>query len=374
VLVRKIHAQHPTLLLDETDAAFKGDEDYTEALRSVLNSGYRHGGVASCCVGTGASIEFRDFSVFCPKALAGIGKLPDTVADRSIPIRLKRATREENVERFRQRRAEREGVPLREGAQAWAAQNLEALKTAEPDLPEELSDRQQDCVEPLIAIADRCGGEWPARARQTVVALFNEGKTSDELSIGVRLLSDIRSVFDREAADRLPSAELCSLLAGIETSPWGEWKSGKALTPIQLSRLLRPFGVYPQTIRTSEGTPKGYVCDSFLDAWSRYLPFDPQQQQQPNVYAGPDVFSGAQQDPSVADDKNAESLLFTQGVADVADQNPGYAHAGNGFFCPHCGVRFETNLGVAAHLGREQCPNYSWAAQGPRTSPAGGEA
>ncbi len=103
VLVRKIDADKPTLLLDESDAAFGGEKEYAEALRGILNTGHRRGGVASLCVGKGAEISFKDFSTFCPKTIAGIGKLPDTVADRSIPIRLKRAAPGEVVERFRLR-------------------------------------------------------------------------------------------------------------------------------------------------------------------------------------------------------------------------------------------------------------------------------
>jgi hypothetical protein len=54
----------------------------------------------SLCVGQGAKITYQDFGTFCAKAIAGIGKLPDTVSDRSIRIELKRRTRGE-VERFR---------------------------------------------------------------------------------------------------------------------------------------------------------------------------------------------------------------------------------------------------------------------------------
>src|SRR5262249_51038863 len=50
VLMRKIERDAPTLLLDETDATFKGDKERAEALRGILNSGYRRGGVASLCV------------------------------------------------------------------------------------------------------------------------------------------------------------------------------------------------------------------------------------------------------------------------------------------------------------------------------------
>jgi hypothetical protein len=74
VLTRKIDTEQPTLLLDESDAAFNGPKEYAEALRGVLNTGHRRGGQASCCVGQGANLTYRDFSTFCPKAIAGIGK------------------------------------------------------------------------------------------------------------------------------------------------------------------------------------------------------------------------------------------------------------------------------------------------------------
>src|ERR1039458_2471127 len=48
-LVRKIADEHPTLLLDESDAAFRGPEEYSEALRGILNSGHRRGGKATIC-------------------------------------------------------------------------------------------------------------------------------------------------------------------------------------------------------------------------------------------------------------------------------------------------------------------------------------
>ena len=86
VLVRKIDKEQPTLLLDESDAAFRGEKEYAETLRGLLNTGFKRNGRYSMCVGQGAAISYKDFSTFCPKAIAGIGKLPDTVADRSIPM------------------------------------------------------------------------------------------------------------------------------------------------------------------------------------------------------------------------------------------------------------------------------------------------
>jgi len=116
-LTRKIDAEHPTLLLDESDAAFNGDKEYAEALRGILNTGYRWNGVASCCVGQGANITYKDFHTFGAKAIAGIGKLPDTVADRSIAIKLKRRAPTEQVQDFDSDDLEHEAKAIRQQRQ-----------------------------------------------------------------------------------------------------------------------------------------------------------------------------------------------------------------------------------------------------------------
>ena len=50
-LVRKIDDTSPTLLFDEADANFGGEKEFAEALRGVLNTGYRRSGKATICVG-----------------------------------------------------------------------------------------------------------------------------------------------------------------------------------------------------------------------------------------------------------------------------------------------------------------------------------
>jgi hypothetical protein len=64
VLVRKIDKLHPTLLLDESDAAFGGADEYTEALRGILNAGFMRNGTVSRCEGKGAEMSYKDFSCF----------------------------------------------------------------------------------------------------------------------------------------------------------------------------------------------------------------------------------------------------------------------------------------------------------------------
>jgi hypothetical protein len=276
VLFRKIHAERPTLLLDESDATFNGSREYAEALRGILNSGYRRGGKTSRCVQEGKDYVPRDFETFCPKVFAGIGRLPDTVADRSIPIRLKRKLAGEATARFRRREVEAEAAPLREQMAAWTQETVEQLQTMRPILPEALNSRQQDCSEPLIAIADVVGGDWPETARASLVEILG-GKTAEDQSSGTRLLSDIRDIFTAENRDRLSSQELLGRLVHEETLQWGEFANGRAMSLIGLARLLKPFGIQPGTLRLGSRTFKGYLRESFAEAWARYLPNHPPQ-------------------------------------------------------------------------------------------------
>ena len=279
VLARRIEKERPTLLLDETDAAFKAESEYAESLRAILNSGYRHTGKASVCLAGGSS--YVDLATFCPKAIAGIGTLPDTVADRSVPIWLQRRRPSDRIERLRARDARQQVKPLRAALQAWATGNKDDLRSARPTIPTTLGDRAADVCEPLLAIADAIGGPWPDRARQAVVALCTGRE--DEQSRGTQLLTDIRTVFDRTTATEMFSDTIIEELIKKEESPWGEYKQGKPLTKTGLARLLKPYGVRPTgTIRVGDRTGKGYRRTAFDDAFSRYLPPQPSQRHKSN--------------------------------------------------------------------------------------------
>ena len=268
-LVRKLHGTRPTLLLDESDAAFSGDKEYSEALRGVLNAGHRKGGKVSLCLGRGRDVKVIDLCVFGPKVIAGIGRLPDTVADRAIPIQLHRKRPGEQVERFRPRLIASAASDLQTRLAQWATEDrLEIVRSAFPGLPEELSDRQQDVSEPLLAVADLAGSEWGEAGRRALTDLFGGTAAADE-SLAVKLLSDIRIVFDHRV--RLSSKDLVSGLIEMEGSPWAELNHGREITPNSVARLLRKFDIAPRTVREDENTFKGYLRDSFQDAWARYL-------------------------------------------------------------------------------------------------------
>ena len=270
VLVRSVAKKPPpTLLLDESDAAFKGPREYTEALRGILNAGYQRGGVTSLLVKKRGDWEPRDFEVFAPKAIAGIGKLPDTVADRSIPIVLRRREAGEARERFRRRDVLKLSEPLRKEIISWAEQCVASLTDATPTLPEELDDRAADIWEPLLAIVELAGGDLLAQAQAAALSL-STGNDREDNSLGVKLLSDIRAVFREKDKDRFFSHDLVESLLDMKDAPWGDVR-GEPINERTLAKMLIPYEIKPHQIRIGAETRKGYLRSDFADAWRRYV-------------------------------------------------------------------------------------------------------
>jgi hypothetical protein len=277
VLFRKIDNDQPTLLLDETDTLFaKGNDDRAELLRALLNAGFERKARVPRCTNFGR--EVQEFAVFCPKTFAGIGSLPDTITDRCIPVRLRKKRQDEPVERLRRRDAELIAAPMRKCLEVWASQDetIKMLKAARPAIPNELSDRQADISEPLLAIADAAGGDWPQRARKALVQLCEPD--AQEESVNVKLLADIRRVFEATGEHRMPTHDLLERLIDLETDgPWAIWwesdfRHGNVKGPAaKLSKMLKRFGIKARVIRLSDGsTPRGFLRADLVDAWDRY--------------------------------------------------------------------------------------------------------
>lgn len=271
-LFRSLEQRPRTLLLDEVDAVFGPKAHDHEDLRALLNSGYRRGVPVLRCVGEGSKQIVKSFDVFGCKVLSGIGELPDTIADRCVRIRLKRRAPGEPVERLRQNRPPEDAAILREQSKTWADEHDQDLQDARPALPDELDDRAQDAVEPLLAVADLAGGTWPERARAALVELRRGDESSVESSLGVELLADIRAAFDLDGVDRLSTAQLIERLADDEEGPWLDWRGAGHVKPRTIGRLLGAFGVSSRTIRLDDGnTAKGFLREQLTDVWTRYL-------------------------------------------------------------------------------------------------------
>jgi len=258
-------AHPPTLVIDEADTIFgsKKVADQHEDLRALLNAGHQRGRPALRCVGP-AQLPTK-FNTFCMAAIAGIGRLPDTITDRAVNLSMRRRAADEVVAQFRSRRDGPKLSALRDRLAAWAAPRIDSIGAAQPDMPVE--DRAADTWEPLIAVADAAGGHWPATARAACTALVAGAAEydADSGSLAVKLLADIRSVFADQGAPFLSSADLVSALRKVEESPWDDFD----LNARKLARHLRQFGIKPG--RAERNTVRGYAVDAFADAFGRYV-------------------------------------------------------------------------------------------------------
>lgn len=265
VLFRGFDLWKPTLLVDEFDTFVQNDED----LRGIFNAGHQRGGCIWRCVGE--EHEPKRFEVFGPKLLAGIGKLPGTMMDRAIILELRRKLVHEKVERLRYAE-EAAFVVMRRKLARFGQDYLGAVRDARPLLPDDLNDRAQDNWEPLLAIADLAGQDWPGRARQAALKLSAEKENA--VSMGVELLSDIREVFAEKNSERLFSYQLVHALCRDERR-WCTHNRGGNITAAQVARILKGFGISPKSMRMDLENAKGYDKDQFTDAWERYLPPSP---------------------------------------------------------------------------------------------------
>ncbi len=274
VLFRKIAKVCPTLLLDEVDSIFANHAEKTEPIRALINAGSRRGSKVSRCVGRNHDVE--DFAVFCPKCLAGIesGRLPETIRDRSIPIRLRRK-RDEEVERFRFGQVKKEAEELVAAIEAWAQENIEALKITHPTIPSQLNDRAAEGWEPLLAIAELAGEDWPEKAASAAVALCADVEIEDD-SFGVQLLADIKRIWNPDKLGHtLFSQDICERLSQLEDGPWKTWGRNRKVPgfgPRDVGKYLRRYDITSRTVRVGEVTLKGYHYQQFEDAWARYVP------------------------------------------------------------------------------------------------------
>ena len=263
-LFRSIGKWEPTLLIDEADSFLRGNEE----LRGVLNSGHtRATAYVIRCVGD--DNEPHMFPTYCPKAIALIGKLPDTLYARSVPVPMRRKSTTESAANLRHA----DPAPFRElqaRAMRWAADNGPAFAAARPVLPEVLDNRLADNAEPLVAIADLAGGPWPEEVRRAVLLLVDAA--DDSPSVGEELLCAIQSAFAHSGRDRLSSVQLLNALNDDPEARWATFERGRPMTPRSLARRLAGFEIRARVLRIDGRPLRGYELSEFADAFVRYLP------------------------------------------------------------------------------------------------------
>jgi hypothetical protein len=252
------------ILIDESDTIFgrNADKEKAEALRGIANAGFKRGQVVTRSVGK--DFEPRDFHVFCPVALAGIGTsaIPDTVGDRSIKIEMRRKLPHENISEFASDEIEELFEPIQMKLEYWVEFNKDSFKKTKPHMPPELNSRAKDVWKPLMKIAENISPEWYSKAFDAAIALSAQEEDADEMSLSLRLLKDCKEIFVEEI---MSTKNLLNALRSLEEAPWGSMATFNANL---FAKLLKDYGISSQHWSTF----RGYSRRSFEDAWTRYLP------------------------------------------------------------------------------------------------------
>ena len=322
-LFRVIEKEMPTLLIDEAQQLRVRDER-SAALHDLLCAGYQRGSFVYRMAGANRD-ELRRFSVYCPKAIALIGKLTNVLMDRAIEIKMRRRKHGERIARFFLTRPPAETEPLRRQLARWAADHRQEVRETyhAASLPDWLEDREAELWAPLLSIVRAADPDRLPEVERIAKTLAGVKAETDD-SLGVRLLTDLRGIFgDR---DFLPTKEIIEALVAVEDGPWPEYRAGKPLTPRGLAELLRPFEIEPGKARHEERVGvRGYFREAFRDAFDRYTPSpatsNPPQAPQARFDKGLRLFPDPPQPPLVADGEINGNASDTRPVADVADES-----------------------------------------------------
>jgi putative DNA primase/helicase len=271
---RAIEELRPTLLVDEVDNLLPGNPQ----LRGILNAGYTREMAYVLRVTneplidpqtgwkTKSGSRLARYSCWGPKAMAQIGRLPETLRTRCIIIRMQKKTAQEQCHPFEE---DQELLSrLRKQCARWVLDHASAIAAARPELPKELSDRSAQIWEPLTIVADLVGGDWPALAREAAVGLSGSAATNRPIG---SLLFDIWQLFAITGGGRIFSRTLVEGLNGLPDRPWVEMKNGKGITEAWLAEQLLPYGIRPRMMRIGEAQARGYCEDDFQEAFQRYM-------------------------------------------------------------------------------------------------------
>ena len=178
-LTHTIGNEHATVFIDEGDVMF-GAGQRKSAVRAVINGGYeRHGTMLN-----GKGSKATRVPVFGALALAGLDVLEKGTGDtltallsRGVRIRMKKAGKDDRPAKVT-RVTEGQGEKMRAWLEAWAGQVRDSIKDYQPEMPEEVDGRPEQIWEPLVAVADVAGGEWPERARAACIELALDQATA----------------------------------------------------------------------------------------------------------------------------------------------------------------------------------------------------
>lgn len=276
-LYRGIEAYHYTVFIDEADSFLKGQDN----LQGALKAGIRRNAVTTRTekLANGTYRE-KDFRVFGFKAVAGISArgISDLLTSRSIIVKLGLKPKKVILKRLDDR------LPIwqeNKSKCARLAQDYgEWISNYRPEIPLDLSNRQADVWESLIAIADLTDKVSGTNYGEQVRNIALEGIKDKVDSIGQELLRDIRDIF-REIREEdqargvsstvyISSYDLTIKLTVDPTLRWAEY-GHKGLTAHTLGKMLSEYGIKSFQKKINGKNLKCYCLKDFEAVFDTYL-------------------------------------------------------------------------------------------------------
>lgn len=182
-LFREVDRNDGTLILDEIESLGGADKDQKSELISLLNAGFQRGSQAPRMESKNREFVVTYFNAYCPKALAGIKSIVDTIEDRAFKISMVRKTKSEVVRRFNLRALDSTIEKIREDCFIWALRYAgDVAEIYEQDFEfsgiQSLDDRLKDILEPLLSIASVIDAQADDKTMQTVKILTDLAHTT----------------------------------------------------------------------------------------------------------------------------------------------------------------------------------------------------
>jgi hypothetical protein len=293
---RVIEQTRPTLIIDEADTFLQKNNE----LRGILNSGYSESTAYVVRVANekiqhpasntqrssnnqdstseanpeleendGIVGGLRHYSCYCPKALAAIGRLPETLADRCIVVRMQRKRPEEICERLKKLTKE-DALVLRRKCARVVADHAKAIESMEPVIPDELNDRAADIWEPLLVLAELAGKDWVERSHRAAASLC---VTAQERSPTGALLVDLLMLFlMNQERTKFFTREVVGWLNRLDERPWWELRRSNEVTDVWLAQKLKPYGITPKMVWMNGEQGRGYTMEQCEETFKRYIP------------------------------------------------------------------------------------------------------
>ena len=293
-LFRAIDTCQPTLLIDEADTFLAGNS----TMRGIINSGNTwrtayvlrlsrakqqsgsgHGTgsesgnpqsmVAASPVAlplqTATDSGLKRYSCWCPKVVAMIGQVPDTIADRSIVVHMTRKLTSEICAPL----AELNPADIKAKCARFALDIGQNIAGSEKIRGKDLNDRAADTFDPLYVIARLAGRGWEEKLHAAALAI-SPGAGSK--STAAELLLDIYSIFLSTGRKQIFTRELAEFLRNEEYNATCRVLKDSALDEYKISELLREYGIKPAPCRIGKLVSRGYRPEDFIEALKRYVP------------------------------------------------------------------------------------------------------